>query len=504
MQYTDQNGTRVNETTPSTLVNGWNLLTRTVNGLLVSFPVFADVNPATPAFTPSSPLELSLPFASEANGFTLTGSFFDSSGGPTSFTQAFTGAQLQAATVEQRTDGSNYIILPGVTYKDQAGTTFSNIPIQLTLTNPYAPLGAFDSTLDIGSPGQAGSGTFDGTTYTVVGGGSDIWGGSDQFHYVSTAVTGDETITARETSVSSSQAWAKSGLMFRSDTSASAAFANVLQTPGGNISFQYRSTAGGSTSQSYISGVTGPVWLKLVRSGNAFSAYYTTVASPASTDWIQVGATQTISMAATAQVGLSVTNHNNTGSCTATFTNVQLSRAQVDLSSAFTNTGIATDGSTFSNGNSLDSGGSSFSGSLLGPAVIWSGNSFNIGAPGANDVVVGLGQTLTLPTGNYSSLQLLATAARGSQANQVFTIHYTDGTTQTITQSISDWASSSTYAGESVALSMSYFDSGSGAKATGTRRVYGYNFALNPSKTVESITLPSNTNFKLFAMDVVA
>ena len=323
LQYNDQQGTRVNETTPSTLVNGWNLLTRTVNGLLVSFPVFADVNPATPAFTPSSPL--TVPFASLANGYTLTGSIFDPSGGPTSFTQTFTGAQLQAATVYQHTDGTKYIILPGVTYRDQAGTTFSNIPIQLTLTLPYAPLGAFNSTLDIGSPAQAGSGDFDGSTYTVVGGGSDIWGGSDQFHYVSTAVTGDETVVARATSVSSSQAWAKAGLMFRNDTSAGAAFANVLFTPGGSVSFQWRGTAGGSTTQSFVGGVTGPVWLKLVRAGNTFTAYYTTAASPTAADWIQVGTSQTVSMAPTAQVGLAVTNHAATGSCTATFTNVLLS-----------------------------------------------------------------------------------------------------------------------------------------------------------------------------------
>ncbi len=504
LQYTDQNGARVNESTSSTLVNGWNLLTRTVNGLLVSFPVFADVNPVTPPFTPSSPLMLMLPFASETNGYTLTGSFFDSADGPTSFSQTFTGAQLQAATVYQRTDGSSYIILPGVTYKDAAGTTFSNIPIQLTLTTPYAPLGAFSSTLDIGSPGQAGSGKFDGSTYTVVGGGSDIWGGSDQFHFVSTAVTGDETITARETSVSSGQAWAKSGLMFRNDTSANAAFANVLQTPGGNVSFEWRSTAGGSTSQSFISGVTGLVWLKLVRSGNAFSAYYTTVSNPASTDWAQVGTTQMITMATTAQVGLSVTDHDNTGLCTATFTGVQLSRVQTNLASAFTNTGIAADGSTISNGDSLDFSGSSFSGSLLNNSVNWNGNVFNIGSPGTSDLVVGLGQTLTLPTGNYSSLQLLGTAARGNQGNQVFNLNYTDGTTQTITQSMSDWASSSTNSGESVALSMSYFDNSVGAKVTGTRRLYGYNFTLNPLKTLQSITLPINSNVKVFAIDAVA
>ncbi len=292
--------------------------------------------------------------------------------------------------------------------------------------------------------------------------------------------------------------------MIRADTSATAAFANVLVTPGGNVSFQYRSTVGGSTTQSYISGVTGPVWLKLVRSGNTFSAYYTTVASPTSTDWIQVGTTQTISMATSVQAGLSVTNHSTTGSCTATFTNVQLSRASVNLSSAFTNIGIATDGTTFTNGNSLDFGGSSLSGNLLGTSVNWNGNTFNLGSPGTNDLIVGLGQTLTVPTGNYSSLQLLADAARGGLGNQVFTITYTDGTTQTFTQSISDWASNGTNPGESVAVSMPYFDSAAGTTQTGTRRVYGYNFALNPAKTLESITLPNNTNFKLFAMDVVA
>ena len=111
---------------------------------------------------------------------------------------------------------------------------------------------------------------------------------------------------------------------------------------------------------------------------------------------------------------------------------------------------------------------------------------------------------MTVPTGNYSSLQLLATAAPGNQGNQVFTVAYTDGTTQTVTQSVSDWASGSTAAGESVAVSMPSYDTGAGTTPTGTRRVYGYNFALNPLKTVESITLPNTYNVKLLAMDVVA
>jgi hypothetical protein len=47
--------------------------------------------------------------------------------------------------------------------------------------------------------------------------------------------------------------------------------------------------------------------------------------------------------------------------------------------------------------------------------------------------------TIPLPAGNYATLKLLGSAVNGKQANQSFVVTYTDGTTTTITQSLSDW-----------------------------------------------------------------
>src|SRR5262249_31147113 len=104
---------------------------------------------------------------------------------------------------------------------------------------------------------------------------------------------------------------------------------------------------------------------------------------------------------------------------------------------------------------------------------------------------------------NFSSLKLLATAVNGNQPSLTFTVHYTDGTSQTITQSFSDWATPQSYAGEAVAVSTSYRDLSNGTKQTGTFNVYGYRFALNSSKTVQSIRLPINSTLEVLAMNLL-
>ena len=55
---------------------------------------------------------------------------------------------------------------------------------------------------DIGSPGLAGSQSVSGGTWTVQGGGSDIWGTADQFHFVSQPLAADGSVSARVVSQS--------------------------------------------------------------------------------------------------------------------------------------------------------------------------------------------------------------------------------------------------------------------------------------------------------------
>ena len=100
------------------------------------------------------------------------------------------------------------------------------------------------------------------------------------------------------------------------------------------------------------------------------------------------------------------------------------------------------------------------------------------------------------------TLNLLATAVNGNQPNQTFIVTYTDGTTSSFTQSLSDWFTPQNYAGESKALTMAYRLAPSGATDNGTFYLYGYSFALNSAKTVKSLTLPNNRNVVVLAVDV--
>src|SRR5690554_5282871 len=61
-----------------------------------------------------------------------------------------------------------------------------------------ASLGIFDQNIDIGSPKSAGSSEFDAQTqtFTLSGGGYNIWFDRDEFHYLFNKITGDFIITA--------------------------------------------------------------------------------------------------------------------------------------------------------------------------------------------------------------------------------------------------------------------------------------------------------------------
>jgi hypothetical protein len=173
--------------------------------------------------------------------------------------------------------------------------------------------------------------------------------------------------------------------------------------------------------------------------------------------------------------------------------------SRVNLASAFNLTAIYRDSTAFSGG--ADGGGNAYSASLLGSALNWNGCLFTEGSANANDAVQCWGQTITLPSGKFSSLQMLATAVDGAQTSQPFIVKYTDGTTSLFTQSLSDWASPQNFPGEAVVAATAYRNTDGGTKDTVTQAViYGYSFGLNNTKTVQSIKLPDNGDVLVFAI----
>jgi hypothetical protein len=174
----------------------------------------------------------------------------------------------------------------------------------------------------------------------------------------------------------------------------------------------------------------------------------------------------------------------------------------VDVSGAYNRTGIVNDGSTFSSTGGLDSHGNALSANLLGSGVTFRGAFYDLGNPGGNDVISATGQTLALPGVNASRVSFLATGVNGNQANQTFRVTYTDGSTQTFTQSISDWFTPQNFSGEATAVTMPYRDRFNGTMDNRPFRVYAYSFTLNSAKQVQSIRLPSNSNVEVLAVDV--
>ncbi len=178
------------------------------------------------------------------------------------------------------------------------------------------------------------------------------------------------------------------------------------------------------------------------------------------------------------------------------------SNTEVDLTGEFNLAGITANGARFSSG--LDGHGHALSAATLGTSETWNGVKFNIAPAGSNDVIQATGQTIGLPNDSYSKVDLLATAVNANQPDQTFTVNYTDGTSKSFTQSISDWTTPQKYPGESVAMSTTYRNTSRGSFDHTPVEVYGYSIPVDSTKTIRSITLPDNTNVAILAITLVA
>ncbi len=198
--------------------------------------------------------------------------------------------------------------IPGVPY-DYVVTALNPdegpVSNEVTATLPLQPLPCPWSDGDVGAPTTAGSAIDCGGTFTVAGAGADINGTFDHFHYVSQPLSGDATLSALIPRMGNTYIWAKAGLMFRDSTGGGAANAYLAVTPDNGVTFQWRAVDGGSTASATLAGVACPVWLRLSRTGNTFSAEYSTDDAT----WNGVGTSQTLSFAGAATGGLAVTSH---------------------------------------------------------------------------------------------------------------------------------------------------------------------------------------------------
>ena len=166
--------------------------------------------------------------------------------------------------------------------------------------------------------------------------------------------------------------------------------------------------------------------------------------------------------------------------------------------------GITTDG-TLVIGGGLDTLGNSYSWEALGGGKpVGNGKAtFTFGLPNQPQAIVAAGQEIAVKQGNYGSINLAGAAVYyGAQPNQSIRLNFTDGTSATWTQSFSDWAKPQQFDGETTLVTMKYRNRGDGTKDPATVNLYGYTYGLPKGKTLKSITLPTNQNVRILAIEM--
>ena len=188
---------------------------------------------------------------------------------------------------------------------------------------------------------------------------------------------------------------------------------------------------------------------------------------------------------------------NHTATLNLTVNSAPVVGQPVPLPSAYNRTGMVTDGTAIADGG-LDTHGFAYSANLLGTTQTLNGVTYNFAAPNAKNAVTSA--TIALTAGKYIALNLLASGVSGPQVAQPFVVQYTDGSTSVFTQSLSDWFTPQNFPGETTAAKMAYRDTGLGVKDNRIFNLYSYSFPLDRTKTVSSLTLPSNGNVVVLAL----
>jgi TolB protein len=183
-------------------------------------------------------------------------------------------------------------------------------------------VGLFADHQDIGACGRPGAVTYDpaAQTYTVAGGGENMWFTNDAFHFAWTRVSGDVTLAANLAFVGAGgNAHRKACLLVRQSLAPDSAYADAALHGDGLTSLQYRETQGARTYEIQAN-VSAPRGLRLEKIGRY-------VALSISTDgqtWQPAGGTFRLALQDPFYVGLGVCAHDDQALERAVFSKVQL------------------------------------------------------------------------------------------------------------------------------------------------------------------------------------
>ena len=234
---------------------------------------------------------------------------------PTSFAAVETGQTVQATFQVVAPASGNLFQTDTLTgtagYTWSGRTTVSLTAPQNVTTSPpvQAPYRTFSSATDApASFGQIGQ------QFGISGAGADLFSHSDAYStiYLKGAVATTSTIDTKVVSQQGLTGFGKAGIIVRNDATGSGTTPEgviLFASPSGGIQLEW--TNDGGTFVNAVTPANGtnpfalPVWLKLERTGDSYTGYY----SNDGKGWYTVGTATVSAQAATQDAGIFVTSH---------------------------------------------------------------------------------------------------------------------------------------------------------------------------------------------------
>ncbi|WP_284645080.1 CARDB domain-containing protein [Paenibacillus silviterrae] len=168
----------------------------------------------------------------------------------------------------------------------------------------------------IGNHSLIGSALYNNGKFTLESAGADLTGSADEAVFVHRNQSGDIALEARLGVLSATDNGAGAGIMFREGLAANDDFISLRLLKNKTLRLDMRSNNGSVTSSELLTGVNAPKYLKLEKTGNAYSAY----ASEDGLDWGVPLTTKLLTLSGELKAGLVATAKNRS----------QLARAEID------------------------------------------------------------------------------------------------------------------------------------------------------------------------------
>ncbi|MEO0896553.1 MAG: PKD domain-containing protein [Bacteroidota bacterium] len=236
------------------------------------------------------------------------------SGRTTDHSYALAGTYTVSLTVKDN-DGASRSTTKNITLDEEVPPPPAPSNVPCTLPNDML-------SQDIGSIAVEGSSCENNGVYTINAYGGDIWGQRDEFRYTYMTMEGDGEIIVRVTGFDNTVSSGKVGVMMRERLTAGSKHVHLKINSSKRVkNVQYRTSNGGNTLNGvkYEKNLDYPAWMKLVRTGNIFTSYF----SEDGNDWDLVQELN-INMLPNFYVGITTSNFGQEGGSIATFDNLTI------------------------------------------------------------------------------------------------------------------------------------------------------------------------------------